>query len=57
MVEDPAQRHLHHIHAFRHVLAQFLGKLDAFFVTDGFEGFAYIEGLPIAVEVAVVALR
>ena len=57
MVEDPSQGHLDHGHTGRKPLLEHIHELDTFFERQTGKCFAHIEGLAVAVEMAVVAFR
>src|ERR1700733_12730396 len=54
--EDPTQCELAHAHAFRRQSTQFFDGCQCYFVIDPREGFANIEALPLAIEVAVIVI-
>ena len=54
--KDPTQCELAHAHAFRHQSTQFFDGCQRDFVIDSGKGFANIEALPLAIEVAVIVV-
>ena len=54
--EDPTQGKLAHAHAFRHQSTQFFDGCQRYFVIDPGKGFANIEALALAIEVAVIVV-